>query len=139
MSEHNVEVVRAGFEALDEIGVEGLIGIIHPEEFEFTVPPDLSVEPDTYRGAEGLRHYFDSFYEVMDQVRFVPQDFIAEGEDRVVVPFTVVVRGRETGIETEQTGVMVWRLRDDKASGLQVFRTLEQATEAIHDADRGSG
>ena len=35
-----------------------------------TTPANLAAEPDTYRGHEGIRRYFDSFYDVMDEVRF---------------------------------------------------------------------
>jgi uncharacterized protein len=124
----NIEIVRAGFEALVTNGVEGLLAFIHPE-FEVTTPPGLAVEPDTYRGHDGIRRYFDSFYEVMDEVRFIPDEFIAVGE-RVVVPIRLVARGKETGIEAEQRVFQVWSLRDEKAIRVEVFAAREEALEA---------
>ena len=52
MSSRNVEIIRGGFEALSEGGVEALVPLIHPE-FEMTTPANLAAEPDTYRGPEG--------------------------------------------------------------------------------------
>jgi len=128
MSSQNVEVVRRGFEALSERGVEGLLPFIH-SEFAVTTPPSLASEPDTYRGHQGLRRYFDSFYDAMDEIRFEPDEFIAVGE-RVVVPFTLRARGRTTGIEVEQRAVQIWELRDGLATSVEVYPTLDEAMAA---------
>jgi ketosteroid isomerase-like protein len=128
VSEENVELVRAGFESLSEGGIEALLPFIHPE-FEATTPPELAAEPDTYRGPEGIRRYFDSFYEAMEEVRFEPLDFIAVGES-VVVPIKLRARGRSTGIEVEQEVVQIWELRGAKAIRVTVFATLDEALDA---------
>jgi len=121
-------VVRRGFEALREGGVEALIDLVDPE-FEFTTPASMSAEPDTYRGHDGLRRYFASFYDAMEEIRFEPQDFIAVGE-RVVVPYKLTARGRTTGIEAEQHAVFVWQVRDGIAVGLELHPDLEEALAA---------
>jgi ketosteroid isomerase-like protein len=132
MSEENVEFVRQGFEALGDGDVEALMPLIHPE-FELTTPPALAAEPDTYRGPDGLRRYFESFYEAMDRVTFEPEDFIRVGE-RVVVPSTLRTRGRTTGIETTQRVVQIWDVKDGKAFRVEVYATLEEALEAARSA-----
>jgi uncharacterized protein len=130
----NVELMRAGLAAFERDGVEALLEYIHPE-FEVTTPPSLTLEPDTYRGHDGVRRYFDSFYEVMEEVHFVPEEFIEVGE-RVVIPMRVVARGRETGIEATQRIFQVWSARDGKAIRVEVFATRE---EAIAAAERAVG
>ena len=133
MPEDNVELVRAGFEALREGGVEALLALIHPE-FEVTTPAALTAEPDTYRGHDGIRRYFDSFYDAMDKIDFEPEQLIEVG-DRVVVPMTVRARGRTTGIETEQRIVQIWELRDGKAIRVEVYATLEEAIAVASGSD----
>jgi ketosteroid isomerase-like protein len=133
MAARNVELVRRGFEALRDGDVEELIPLIHPE-FEPTTPPGLAAEPDTYRGPEGIRRYFESFYEVMDRVRFEAEDFIPVGE-RVVVPLTLRARGRTTGIETAQKIVQVWDVKDEKAYRVEVYATLEDAMAAARGSE----
>jgi ketosteroid isomerase-like protein len=128
VSDEDVAVVRAGFEALSEQGVEGLIPLIHPE-FEVTTPPDLAAEPDTYRGPDGVRRYFASFYDAMDEIRFEPRDFLAAG-GRVIVPVALTARGRTTGLEARQEFVMAWTLRDGKARRVEIFGTLAEAEAA---------
>jgi ketosteroid isomerase-like protein len=132
MSGQNVELVRGGFEALSEGGVEALLAFIHPE-FEVTTPADLASEPDTYRGHEGIRRYFDSFYEAMDEVRFEPREF-REAGGRVIVPVTLTARGRTTGIEASQELVMVWSLRDDQAIRVETYGTLDEALTAARES-----
>jgi uncharacterized protein len=128
MSNDNVESVRRGFEVLREQGVEAMLEYIDPE-FELTTPPEFSVEPSTYRGHDGVRRYFDSFYEAMEEVRFEPEEFIAAGE-QVVVPLRLVARGRGTGIEAEQRVVTVCTLRNGKILRMDPYATREQALAA---------
>lgn len=128
MSESNADLVRRGFEAMREGDVDALLPFIHPD-FEATTPPGLAAEPDTYRGVEGIRRYFDSFYDAMDRVNFEAQDFIQVGE-RVVVPLTLRARGRTTGIETAQEAVTIWDVKDGKATRIEVYARLEEAMAA---------
>jgi ketosteroid isomerase-like protein len=128
MSSQNVELVRGGFEALSQGGVEALLPLIH-SEFEVTTSADLASEPDTYRGHEGLRRYFDSFYEAMDEIRFEPREFRDAG-GHVIVPVTLTARGRTTGIEASQELVMVWSLREGQAIRVETYATLDEALEA---------
>lgn len=98
---------------------------VHPE-FEMTTPADMASEPDTYRGPDGVRRYFESWYEVMESVRVEPDEFIEVGE-RVVVPFTVYARGKATGIEMGQPAVQVWELHGEQVIRLNLFAELDEA------------
>jgi ketosteroid isomerase-like protein len=129
MASRNVEIIRGGFEALNEGGAEALVPLIHPE-FEMTTPANLAAEPDTYRGAEGVRRYFDSFYDAMDEIRFEPGEFREVG-GRVIAPSTLTARGRATGIEVKQEVVLVWSLGDDRVIIVEVFASLDEAVAAV--------
>jgi len=123
VSRENLEIVERGVEAFNDWGVEGIIPYIHPE-FEATTPPNLASEPDTYRGHDGVRRWFDSFYEVMDQIRWDAHSFQQVG-DRVVVEFTLRARGKTTGLDFGQEAVMVWSFRDGKGIRIELFETLD--------------
>jgi uncharacterized protein len=129
VAESNLEVVKRGYEALATGGFEAWLPLFDPE-FEMTTPPELSSEPGTYRGPEGVRRWFDEFYEAMDEVRLEPHEFHQVGE-WVVVPFSILARGRSTGLEVEQNAVQAWRLRDGKAIRLELFADLDQALAAL--------
>ncbi|MGH2952674.1 MAG: nuclear transport factor 2 family protein [Solirubrobacterales bacterium] len=128
MESENTRLVREGFDALDKGGPEALISLI-ADDFVVTTPPSLASEPDTYVGPEGVRRYFDSFYEAMDRIEFIPHSFEEVGE-RVLVDFTLRARGRSTGIEAEQRGFQLWHIRDGQAVRLELFPTEEEAREA---------
>ena len=129
MASSNLEIVERGFDAFNESGIEGIVPLIHPD-FEATTPPDLASEPDTYRGREGVRRWFSSFDEVMDEIRWDARDFHEVG-DRVVVEFTLRARGKTTGLDFGQDAAMVWELRDGQAIRLSLYPTLDQALTAL--------
>jgi ketosteroid isomerase-like protein len=124
-SARNVELVRRGFEALNREGLEGMMDLIDPE-FKAITLPEVSVEPDTYRGPDGLRRYFAAFEGVMEDVRFEPEEFVACG-DHVLVPCRLHARGVGTGIEVEQLFYMVWTIRDGKALRLIGYGDRDEA------------
>ena len=135
MASSNLEIVKRGLEAFNEAGIDGILPIIHPD-FESTTPPELASEPDTYRGHDGVRRWFDSFYEVMDQIRWDARSFHEAG-DRVVVEFTLRARGKTTGLDFGQDAVMVWELRDGQAIHLFLYPALDQALAAIEEQPAG--
>lgn len=127
MPEDNVEIVKRGFEALDSGGVEAMIALLDPD-FEATVPPELSVEPDTYRGHEGMRRYFAAF-EGLEDVRFEFVDGVAAG-DKVVVTMMLRAKGTDTGIPVEQLAHQLWTIRDGRAVRVEAFANKSDALEA---------
>jgi uncharacterized protein len=131
VSSENLEIVQRGFEGFNAKGVDGIIPFLDPN-FEATTPPDLATEPGTFRGHEGVRRWFDSFYEVMDGIRWDAHEFHEAG-DCVVVEFTLRARGKTTGLEFGQDAVMVWWLHDGKATRVELFRTMDEALAAAGD------
>jgi ketosteroid isomerase-like protein len=125
----DVELVKEGIEAFNRDGVDGILPLIHPE-FEVTTPPELASEPDTYRGHQGVRRWFDSFDEVMEEIRWDPRSFREVG-GRVVVEFTLRARGKSTGLAFGQEAVMVWEIEDGKGRRIELYPTLDEALEAV--------
>jgi ketosteroid isomerase-like protein len=128
MSDENVEVVERAFAALAAGGVDGILPHVH-ERFGMVTPPGLAAEPDTYSGHQGVRRWFDTFYEAMDEVRIEPSALEAVGE-RVMVEFRMVARGRTTGLEAVQQAVALATVTESKVSGLEFFATREEALAA---------
>ena len=133
MADSNVEIVKRGFESLSRGDWEASLPLIHPD-FEMSTPAELSSEPSTYRGHEGIRRYWESFYEVMDDIRVEAEDFIEVGE-LVVVPTLLHARGQATGIDTTQRSVQVWELRDEQAIRVSFFADLDQAMAYARERD----
>jgi ketosteroid isomerase-like protein len=129
MSRENVETMREGFEAFNSADIERILAFIHPD-FEAEIPPEFSAEPDTYRGHDGARRYFESFQDVMDEIRFVPERFWEAG-DSVVVAARLTAKGRQTAIPVEQRLAQVWRIRDGKAIGVRTYASPSEALKTV--------
>ena len=128
MSQENVDAVRRGLEAFNSGDIERVLDMAHTY-FEAIVPPELSAEPDTYRGHDGLRRYFESFQDAMEDIRFEPERFIDVGED-VVTVVRLTARGRHTAIPVEQRIAQVWSMSEGKAVQVRTFATLKRALAA---------
>jgi ketosteroid isomerase-like protein len=123
-----VEIVRTTMESFNLDGVDAIADRISPD-FQTTTPPSLSVEPDTYRGPEGVRRWFDAWEGTMDEVRFDVDELVDAG-DRVIAVSRMVARSHTTGIEVEQAVSLVWTLRDGRAVRLDPYATREEAARA---------
>ena len=128
MSSENVELVRTAMQAFNREGIDAIAPGIHPD-FETTTPSSMALEPDTYRGMEGIRRWMDAWGDTMDEVRFEVDELIDAGE-RVVAVCRLVTRSATTGIELEQGVAMVWTLRDGLAVRLDPFATRDEALRA---------
>jgi ketosteroid isomerase-like protein len=124
----SIEVLERMFAAFEQGGVEAALEFIDPD-FVVVIGPELSAEPDVYRGHEGVRRYFAGF-EGMEDVLLTPQEFIEDGE-RVLVPTVLSGRGASSGIEVEQRVVQAWTFRDGKAVRVEAFADLDSAREAV--------
>ncbi len=129
MSQENVELVRRGFEAMSRGDLPQMLGFIHPD-FEVTIPSDVSAEPDTYRGHEGIRRYFQSFEDGMDEIRFQPER-IWDLDERVVVVVRLTAKGKSTGIPVEQRTGSVWTVLDGKAVSARIYLDPADALAAV--------
>jgi ketosteroid isomerase-like protein len=124
-----VALVRGAFDTLARDGVEALIELVH-EDAVVTVPAEFSAEPDSYRGPEGIRRYFASWYEVVDRLDIEIVDAEPVGRDTVVAGIELTVRGRATGLEAVQNAQMLCRLRGGKLDRMSFYETRDQALAA---------
>jgi ketosteroid isomerase-like protein len=128
MSQENVELIRRGLEAFNSEDMERILAFVDPD-FETEVSGELSAEPDTYRGHDGIRRYFESFRDAMDEIRFQPERFWDAGE-AVVVALRLTAKGRQTAIRVEQRIAQVWSVRDGRAIGVRTYTSIAEALRA---------
>jgi ketosteroid isomerase-like protein len=129
MSQENVEIVREVFKDFNSEDIGRIVAAVHPE-LEVVIPPEVSAEPDTYLGPEGIRRYFQSFQDVMDEIRFEPERLWDAG-DSVVVSLRVTARGRQTAIPVEQRSAGVWTVRDGQIIRVRSYASLAEALQAV--------
>jgi ketosteroid isomerase-like protein len=128
-----VAAVRDVGEAFNSGDLDRILAVIHPD-FETTVPPQFSAEPDTYRGHDGIRRYFDSFGDAMTDISFQQEELQVVGP-HVVLTLALTAKGRTTGIPVEQRLGQVWTVNDGKVIRIQNFASFAEALEAAESAD----
>lgn len=129
MSRENVELVRRGLEIFNSGDIDRILSFTGAD-FEIDVPPGLSAEPDTYHGHEGVRRYFRSFQEAMDEVQFQAERFWDTGE-AVVVDALVTARGKQTAIPVEQRAAQLWTIRGGRVIRIRAYASLSEALESV--------
>jgi ketosteroid isomerase-like protein len=126
VADSDAKIIQRTFAAFNDGGTEALIAHL-PPDFVLTTPSELASEPGTYEGHDGIRRYFDSFYEAMDEIRIEPYAFHEAG-DWTVARLLVSFRGRSSGIQSEQRVVASVKVADGKATEMTFHPTLEEAT-----------
>jgi ketosteroid isomerase-like protein len=120
MSEENVEVVRAIYDAwLTGASARHLIA----EDLEY-VNPDYAVESGTRRDRKALRAVRDIYpdYEIK------PERYIAAGDD-VVVLGTATGTGA-SGVQMRIRQGFIWTVEDGRAIRMRWFNDWDEALEA---------
>ena len=141
MSAQNVELVRRSFEAFARGDLETFFAA-HDPDIEWTTGAD-EPDPQTYRGAEGMRRLTADTTEAWanrfdSAVHF--GDFIDLGE-WVVAPWTARLEGRGSGLVVEVYETYAVRVAGDRIVCVIEYRTTDEAVEACRKrgATEGAG
>jgi ketosteroid isomerase-like protein len=129
MSEGDVEVVRQLFELYASGGMEAALEVMD-EDIEIVIRPDVSAEPDTYRGHDGARRYFAGFEGMLEDVRYEAFDLIPEGP-HVLAHARLAGRGASSGLEVELQTFVVHTVEGGKLTRIVPYPDLESAREAL--------
>jgi uncharacterized protein len=137
MAIDNVEIVRCGYRAFEEGGVEAILQFIDPA-IEWHMSAAFTRTPRVYRGHDGVREVFRFFSERIDDLGAEPHEFIEAG-DRVIVPVRMFGRLRETGEPVAYELVQVWLGRDGKAIQLNTYPDRETAVADMGESAEAIG
>ncbi|MFL5861312.1 MAG: nuclear transport factor 2 family protein [Solirubrobacteraceae bacterium] len=130
MESDNVDIVRRGYRAFEERGVEGILQFLDPG-IEWCMSAAFTRMPRIYRGHDGVREVFRFFNELIEDLGAHPHEFIEAG-DRVIVPVRLHGRLRESGEPVAYELVQVWTGQDGRAIRLV---TYPDRGTAVADAD----
>jgi ketosteroid isomerase-like protein len=129
VSEPNVEVVRRLFELYASGGIDAVLEVMD-EEIVIVIPPDMSAEPDTYLGHEGVRRYFAGFEGMLEDIRYEAFELIPEGE-HVLAISRLAGRGVSSGLEVSLDTVAAHTVVDGKITRIVPHTDLESARESL--------
>jgi uncharacterized protein len=128
MSQENVEIVRAVYEAVNRGEFETANSYMHPEiEFHtYAQSPQAGV----YRGKEAVLKYNVDLFEQFESIRFEVDELVDAG-DRVIVVTTqhAVPKGGQQEMRVHVAEV--WVVRDGLLAERRSYSTKPDALEAV--------
>ena len=129
MSQQNVEIVRRSFEAIGRWDIDALLELYDPE-ITFLPLTGTRVESGGYVGHDGVRAYFEEVAEIWSELQPRADDTRTTG-DHVVVLGGCAVRGKGSGVESDDPMAWVLTVRDGKVTSHRGYRKREEALEAV--------
>jgi ketosteroid isomerase-like protein len=126
MSEENVEIVRAAFDAVNRQDFEAAFKDVAPG-----AQVDMSRAVGLIHGVftiDQWRRTLSDLFETWESLHIETHEFIDAGE-RVIVPLTLHGRGRD-GIEVATSPTFVWTVRDGVVQHVEMYQERQHALEA---------
>jgi ketosteroid isomerase-like protein len=129
VNDSNVELVRRLFDLYASGGIEAALEVMS-EEVVIVIPAELSAEPDTYRGHDGVRRYFAGFDGMIEDVRYEAFELIPEGS-YVLARARLAGRGTSSGVEVDLETVVAHAVQDGEIVRIQPYADLDSARAAL--------
>jgi ketosteroid isomerase-like protein len=131
MSERNVELIRSGIDAFNRRDFDAAMAVLRDDLTWERFLSRAEADSPVVRGKEELRAVWESQVEAVD-IRLEPEEFIAAGDDKVIVPSRMVARGSGSEIALSAPVTWVWTIDEDGlAAKVEAFETLPAALEAL--------
>lgn len=132
MSAHtNTQVVQQAYTAIAQGDIPSLLGAMAEDvEIRFPGPPTIPFA-GTFRGHSGVGDFFQSIGANVDIHEFQPREFIADGDDVVVVLGHEHLTARPTGHSWESDWAMAWTVSNDKITLLREYHQTDAIAEAF--------
>jgi ketosteroid isomerase-like protein len=111
VSAENVEIVRRGYAAYAEGGLEPMLEYLHPE-IEWHTPEEDVQRKEPYLGRDGVREFFRLFEDEMVDLKIEVEE-ILDGGDCVLALVTTRAKGRASGVPVEINDSHLWTHDED--------------------------
>ena len=127
MSQENVEIVRASFEAWNAGDIDALRETYHPDVIMRS--PEGWPESGPAVGREAVMRQFEQLRETWDADASEPISDFIDAADRIVV--RAIWRGVGHGPEATMEWTIVFTVREEKIFGVEFFWDHAEALEAV--------
>ena len=127
MSEENLQVVRAGFDAFSRGDMPAMLELVDPSVV-FTQIPDAP-DVQSFHGHEGFSQGLAQTIGIWDDFSIELRE-MRDFDDHVLASLRWWGRGPSSGMQMEVDICALYTFRDGKIVGLQLFPSEQQALEA---------
>ena len=128
MSQENVEIVEASYEAFARDGLDRFMEYFTDDVEYRVLGPDGNLSP--LHGQDAVRAWLQDWIDMFDGFWQRLVELIDAGGNTVFTAERFGGRARLSGVETDSANWTVFTIRDRKIAGGREYATREQALEA---------
>jgi ketosteroid isomerase-like protein len=131
MSEENIELLKAGLQALNDRD-EDASEAVAAEDLEWRPATTAggSLERKVYRGRRAMIEYWTDLDADFDDTQFFIEGVQPIGNDRLLYRGRVKARGKASGVPLDLAVWGLWQIRDGKFARGTAFQTEAEALKA---------
>jgi ketosteroid isomerase-like protein len=124
----NAAIARSFIDAFNRVDVDAALADADPDIVlkEWVEAPGAR----TYHGFEGVRTAISNWFESWEWMQVEIKDIADVGDDRVLLTVYQQAKGAGSGIEVDLTTFNVYRFRDGKVTGIELYIERDAALEA---------
>ena len=130
MSQETVEVVRRGFQAFADGGLDAMAEFWDPD-IDWRAAEGAIDDVGEMHGPVAVRRYFQDLLDVFDAPSVVVEELRDVGDDRVLAIQRVKGRAKLSGIEIDLRFASVSTVRDGKVVRVREYLRVEDALAAV--------
>jgi ketosteroid isomerase-like protein len=129
MSQKNVDLVRAQFEAVNERDFERAMSF-YADDVVLVVHADAFLQSGTFEGSEAVGEYFGDWFRTFEPGYRFELDEMRDLGDVVFLAATHRGRGRASGVEVGGKHGYLYTVREGKIARAELYRSAAAALEA---------
>jgi ketosteroid isomerase-like protein len=131
VSQENVEIVRAAWEAWERKDMDAVFAFYDPQIVWDQTHYGAAELLGVYHGHDGIRRFFREWLAPFQSYYAQPEEFI-DAEDAVVVRIRQGGIGKRSGVDVEMRPYwQVYRLREGKAVRIEIYGEQAEALKAV--------
>jgi ketosteroid isomerase-like protein len=130
MSRENVDLVKAGYDALNRRDVSAMLEFVDPDAVFNSVVGPLE-GGDAFRGPEGAREYLAAISDAFADITWEVERITDVGDEQVIAYVRQRGRGTTNGAGFDQRFVAVFKFRGGKVLRMDSYPDEAQALEAM--------
>ena len=130
MSQAHIETIQNGIRAFNDRDFDAALAAVREDVVWERFLSRADADTRFVHGKEELRAVWESQVAAVD-IRFEPEEFIAAGDDKVIVPARMVAHGSSSEITLSASVTWVWTLDENGLTArVEAFESRADALDA---------
>ena len=124
------EVLAAALDAANRRDLDAAVALADPQ-FQGVVPGSMSAEPDVYKGHDGIRRYFETFWEVVDDLTITIEEFEDAADGWTLARCGATGKGRASGLPIDNKIVIAAKVQGALLLRLDAHPDIDEARRSV--------